>query len=559
MPVPDGIVIEISIRENKTFIYLFKFIVAVHSLDDHLAALHCRWEDYRGSGGFDQFIEFTLALNSLAERLACLRLPGLVRQCEALESTALGLFGDADTHPIVEKSMLAMGRQIDGLLGAIACARRPNIKADVEAPHARDIEWIKSRSVWMIAPANSRWAKGVAEQLSFYGFRVHQSRWGARLPDVEDPVAVLFLPATDSDGSESIGRVALKQVARVRARCPASQLFYIGVPRTLDTMVTLMRAGIDITVQRDDRMAALLSRILDLVQTQEQERYRVLIVEDSRVAVTKIQRALSQHDIDSLAVADPIQLFEKLDQYRPDLILMDMYMPGCNGVEATRALRQMPAYQATPIVYLSSETDVGLQVEALRLGGDQFLTKPFNPVLLAATVKTTVERHREMLRGSHHDGLTGLLNHTAVKSALDGRVSALPPDGRISVAMIDIDHFKSVNDTYGHPVGDQVIRSLAWLLKGRLRATDVIGRYGGEEFLVVTPDTSITETHTVLDWIRGSFGNLPHAHLGGLFRTTFSAGVATYPAYRSGTELIQAADDALLQAKRLGRNRVVLA
>jgi diguanylate cyclase (GGDEF)-like protein len=125
--------------------------------------------------------------------------------------------------------------------------------------------------------------------------------------------------------------------------------------------------------------------------------------------------------------------------------------------------------------------------------------------------------------------------------------------------MIDIDHFKSVNDTFGHPVGDQVIRSLAWLLKGRLRGTDVIGRYGGEEFLVAIPDASITETHTVLDWIRDSFGNLPHAHLGGLFRATFSAGIATYPAYGNGTELIQAADDALLEAKRLGRNRVVRA
>lgn len=521
-------------------------------------ALRDRWGDYRKGGCFDQFIEFTLALNCLAERLDGLRLPGLVRQCEALENTALGLFGAADTHPIAQQSMAALGRQVDGLLGAIASARRPNIKSHAEMPQSREIEWIKSRSIWMIAPAGSGWAKALAEQLSFYGFKVHQSRWGARLPDAESPIAVLFLPATDSDGGDSMRKVVLKQVARVRARCPASQLFYIGVPRTLGAMVTLMRAGIDITVQRDDQMAALLSRILDLVQIQERQRHRVLIVEDSQVAVVQIKRALNQHDIDSHAVSDLSRLFETLDHYRPDLVLMDMYMPGCNGVEATRALRQMPAYQAIPILYLSGETDVGLQVEALRLGGDQFLTKPFNPVLLAATVKTIVERHREMQRASRHDGLTGLLNHTAAKAALDARLAeAQASGGTISVAMIDIDHFKSVNDVYGHPVGDQVIRSLAWLLKGRLRTTDVIGRYGGEEFLVAIPAANMEESVAVLDWIRENFANLPNAHPEGLFRVSFSAGVAGYPAFGTASELIQAADNALLRAKQQGRNRIV--
>lgn len=553
-----GVVFRFVRGENKTLIYKNLIIVSVHSLDDHLTALRDRWGDYRKGGCFDQFIEFTLALNSLAERLSCLRLPGLVRQCESLENAALGLYGALDTHPIADRSMVAMGRQVDGLLGAIATARRPNIKNPAADFQSREIEWVKSRSIWMIAPAGSEWAKGLATQLSFYGFRVHQSRWGARLPDAEVPIAVLFLPATDSDGGDSIRKVVLKQVTRVRARCPASQLFYIGVPRTLGAMVTLMRAGIDITVQRDDQMAALLSRILDLVQVQERERYRVLIVEDSQVAVVQIKRALDQHDIDSHAVSDLSRLFETLDHYRPDLVLMDMYMPDCNGVEATRALRQMPAYQATPILYLSGETDVGLQVEALRLGGDQFLTKPFNPVLLAATVKTIVERHREMQRASRHDGLTGLLNHTAAKAALDTRLAeAQASGGSICVAMIDIDHFKSVNDVYGHPVGDQVIRSLAWLLKGRLRTTDVIGRYGGEEFLIAIPAATLEESVAVLDWIRESFASLPNAHPGGLFRVSFSAGVACYPAFGTASELIQAADNALLLAKQQGRNRVV--
>ncbi len=533
--------------------------MAVRSLDEHLIALHDRWREYRQDGDFDQFIELTLALNCLAERLDDLRLPGLVRQCQGLESQALALFGKPDSHPISDTDMAALGRQIDSLLVLIAAARGSPVKDGNAISQSREIEWVKSRSIWMVAPPNSVWAKSVSEQLAFYGFRVFHSRWGGALPNAESPMAVLFLPATDSDGSESIGRVVLKQVARVRARCPVSQLFYIGVPRTLDAMVALMRAGIDITVQRDERKAALLSRILDLVQVQEQERYRVMVVEDSRVALASILHALDQHGMDSLAVADSTQMFVALVQFRPDLILMDMYMPSFNGVEVTRALRQLPPYQGLPIIYLSGETDVGLQVEALRLGGDQFMTKPFNPVLLAATVKTTIERHREMRRVSHHDGLTGLLNHTAVKLTLDARLAARTPACRMSVAMIDIDHFKSVNDNFGHPVGDQVIRSLAWLLKGRLRATDVIGRYGGEEFLVAIPEASLDEAHCVLDCIRSSFELMPHAHPEGSFRATFSAGLAHCPHYNSAEDLIQAADDALLKAKRSGRNVILRA
>jgi diguanylate cyclase (GGDEF)-like protein len=300
----------------------------------------------------------------------------------------------------------------------------------------------------------------------------------------------------------------------------------------------------------------VLNRILDLVQNFEQEKYRVLVVEDSRVAVALIQRTLAEHGIDSHAINDPGTLLDILESYRPDLILMDMYMPRFNGVEATRVLRQMAAYQSVPIVYLSGESDVGMQVEALRLGGDQFLIKPFNPVLLAAVVKTKIERFRETQRSTRLDGLTGLLNHTAAKSRLKTMVGQIASHGLLTVAMIDIDHFKSINDTYGHPVGDQVIRGLAWLLKGRLRSSDLIGRYGGEEFLIGLPEVSPEQARSVIDRIRGDFAALPHAHPGGALYATFSAGIASYPIVDTAPGLTEAADGALLQAKRLGRNRV---
>src|SRR5207248_2720161 len=124
------------------------------------------------------------------------------------------------------------------------------------------------------------------------------------------------------------------------------------------------------------------------------------------------------------------------------------------------------------------------------------------------------------------------------------------------VAMIDIDHFKSINDQHGHPVGDQVIRSLAWLLKGRLRATDVVGRYGGEEFIAVMRNASVQEATSVLNRIRVDFSTLPHAHSTGTLRATFSTGLATFPNSRSANDLTRVADEALLLAKGRGRNRI---
>jgi diguanylate cyclase (GGDEF)-like protein len=394
-------------------------------------------------------------------------------------------------------------------------------------------------------------ADALSRQLQFFGFKVCEYSWDEEHFPEDKPLAVLFIPGEEGSGSEESGCISA-----IRNSCPTSQLIYLGVQSAIEPIVALMRAGIDVTIPAEDQPSMVLNCMLDLVQTNEQEQYRVLVVEDSRVAVALIQRTLAQHGIDTQAINDPGRLLDALESYKPDLVLMDMYMPRFNGVEATRVLRQMAAYSALPIVYLSGESEVGMQVEALRLGGDQFLMKPFNPVLLAAVVKTRIERFREVRRSTRLDGLTGLLNHTAAKSRLKALFDETEPHGALTVAMIDIDHFKAINDTYGHPVGDQVIRGLAWLLKGRLRSIDLIGRYGGEEFLVALPGVTADKAAAVIDRIRRDFSGLPHAHPGGALHATFSAGLASFPLVYTAAGLTEAADSALLQAKRLGRNRI---
>jgi len=521
---------------------------------DRLYVLRTRWEAYVAQGRFEQFIEFAVALNSLAEYFNRLRLPGLVRLCEGLENAALAKLGDQSTHPIPQQDILALQRQMDALLGSVATSRPPAAgRRNDEPAAAPDVDWIKPRAVWMVAAPEKRdMVDALSRQLKFFGFKIFPLDWSAtRLPE-DMPLAVLFIPSHEATQTEQFDCIAA-----IREGCPASQLIYLGVQSAIEPIVELMRAGIDITIPAEDQPAMVLNCVLDLVQSNEQEQYRVLVVEDSRVAVALIQRTLAQHDIDTHAINDPAGLLEALASYKPDLVLMDMHMPRFNGVEATRVLRQMAAYSALPIVYLSGESDVGMQVEALRLGGDQFLMKPFNPVLLAAVVKTRIERFRETRRSTRLDGLTGLFNHTAAKSRLQAIVEETAAQDALTVAMIDIDHFKSINDTYGHPVGDQVIRGLAWLLKGRLRSIDLIGRYGGEEFVIALPGVEHARAVPVIDRIRRDFSALPHAHPEGALYASFSAGVASYPLnHHTAAGLTEAADRALLQAKRLGRNRV---
>ena len=524
------------------------------SIDDRVYVLRTRWTNYLNDGQFEQFIEFTVAVNSLAEHFSRMRMPGLVRICEGLENAALARLGDQSLHPVAPQDILALQRQMDTLLGAVTTSRPPvaERRADEPTLAAHDIDWIKPRSVWLVAaPETREMASVLRRQLEFFGFHTQEMVWGGEAPAGDMPLAVLFVPAPGETTPEEFACIDA-----VRARCPASQLIYLGVQSAIDPIVALMRAGIDITIPSEDEPSMVLNCILDLVQNYEQEKHRVLVVEDSRVAVALIQRTLAEHGIDSHAIRDPGTLLDALQSYRPDLILMDMYMPGFNGVEATRVLRQMSAYTTLPIVYLSGESDVAMQVEALRLGGDQFLIKPFNPVLLAAVVKTKIERFRETQRSTSLDGLTGLLNHTAAKSRLKSMLSQIAAHGSMTVGMIDIDHFKAINDTYGHPVGDQVIRGLSWLLKGRLRSTDLIGRYGGEEFLIALPDVTPAKAWSVIDRIRKDFAALPHAHPGGALYASFSAGIASYPMLDTAPGLTEAADGALLQAKRLGRNRV---
>jgi diguanylate cyclase (GGDEF)-like protein len=306
--------------------------------------------------------------------------------------------------------------------------------------------------------------------------------------------------------------------------------------------------------------AGLLAETLDrLTGGGPADPYRILIVEDDAELATLYAEALEAAGMRAAVVSDPMDVMAPLTRFQPDLILMDLYMPGCIGPELAAVLRQQDGYVGTPIVYLSTEAGLERQIAAINAGGDEFLTKPIAPAHLVAAVAARARRGRLLATRIAYDGLTGLLNHSHLKQQIEIELAQAGRERwQVAYAMIDVDRFKSINDTFGHTAGDRLLKSLARLLRQRLRRSDVVGRYGGDELAVLLPHTDGLTARRVLDEIRESFSHLRLSAGGREMAATLSCGVAVYPACPSPRELVEAADAALYEAKGGGRNRVVL-
>jgi diguanylate cyclase (GGDEF)-like protein len=320
-----------------------------------------------------------------------------------------------------------------------------------------------------------------------------------------------------------------------------------------------VRAGCDVYVMKPFNAAAFVDILDEFTNQKEASPYRILIVDDDLNMANYHKIILEQAGMIVQAVTDPMRLLEEIRDFTPELVLLDLYMSGCTGSELATVIRQNGAFSGIPIVFLSSENELDSQLSALRQGGDDFLNKSINPDQLVESINIRARRFRSLSLLMVQDSLTGLLNHTSTKQALETEIARAQRDNTVvSFAMLDIDHFKSVNDTHGHQIGDWVIKGLARLLKKELRSGDIVGRVGGEEFAVILPGANGEIAHGVIEKIRIGFSEIKHQSKEGEFSCTLSAGVATFPKSPSIMMLTNAADQCLYKAKNGGRNQTVL-
>ena len=399
-------------------------------------------------------------------------------------------------------------------------------------------------------------AERLAKQLDFFGLGAQSisSVKAFRSAMVERLPAAIVMDVDFSGANLGLELAAQAQLG-LEQKLPL--LFFSLHETDTPTRLAAVRAGGQEFLTGTLEASSLMEKIEVLTCVAQYEPYKVLIIDDSRAQALHTERLLNSAGIVTRTLIEPIQAMAELADFQPDLIILDMYMPACTGTELAKVIRHNDRYVSVPIIYLSAEDDLDKQLDAMSEGGDDFLTKPIKPRHLITTVRNRAARARHLKARMVRDSLTGLYNHTHILQLLeDCTFRARREDRPLSFAMIDIDHFKRVNDSYGHPMGDRVIKSLALFLKQRLRKTDFIGRYGGEEFAIVMPDTDQEAAHKVLNTIRQRFAEIHYPAQPTYLCCTFSAGVVELKGDTDGLIMASQADEALYRAKNNGRNLV---
>jgi two-component system chemotaxis response regulator CheY len=302
---------------------------------------------------------------------------------------------------------------------------------------------------------------------------------------------------------------------------------------------------------------------------------RILIVDDDALQRRLLRSQLNKTDHEIWEATDGSVAWELWQEQPIQFVITDWMMPRMDGVELTRRIRAASTLAYTYIIMLTGRSDRDDIIDGLESGADDYLVKPFDPrelrsrVAIGMRIVNLEMRLRESLHELHrmatHDSLTGMLNRHAIYEYAIAEVERVKRENTsVSLIVADVDHFKQINDTYGHPAGDQALRMIAATLRRLLRPYDRVGRWGGEEFLIVLPGTTLEEASEIAERIRETIARSPfmleEAGDTGPLWLQISQGVTSTNAQAPQPldTLISQADLALYQAKRGGRNQVCL-
>lgn len=334
-------------------------------------------------------------------------------------------------------------------------------------------------------------------------------------------------------------------------------VFILSSTGSFDARLAAVRANVSDYLLKPISITHLVTKIRKTLKLDLVRPFRVLLLDDQETVSIYYKNILEKQGCQVLAINDSHKLLEVLESFIPDIFLLDMYMPDVSGLEVAKILRHQAKYDYVPILFLTSDNHIKTKLDALRAGADDVITKETSAELIISQVFSRVSRGQEMRYMASRDSLTGALNHGQV---MDAAAHALRlttrSDKPLILAMIDLDKFKQVNDRFGHGGGDKVLMGLGQLLLQSVRQTDYVGRYGGEEFMIVFPDGEIEAVEKKLNIMREAFSKLLFNVDNQSFHVTLSVGLASSANHSTLSELIAAADSALYQAKHGGRNQV---
>jgi len=349
------------------------------------------------------------------------------------------------------------------------------------------------------------------------------------------------------------------------------QLFeWTQAERGQDTVVPALSVETCKSLVSQIRMEHLIGqKEIELDERKEREhqapllrkQFRLLFIDDDDVLRSFLVRRLQLDGYQVDDVPDVSSAKKKLHEKVYDLVILDLMMQPESGYVLFDFLQEDPTLKWIPLVVLSGRESVQDKVKCYHLGADQYITKPFHYEELEASIYRLLMRTKHFEEMAFLDPLTGVFNRRYFDHQLQLEIQRSErASSRLSIAFIDIDRFKRINDTYGHHVGDLVLQGLSHVLQKHLRSTDLLARYGGEEFVIAFPDTSAEQAAEILNTILRHIRQAPVVQYEGqYYRITFSAGIAEWDRSQTADEWIQRADSAMYTAKQQGRNQVCAA
>lgn len=529
--------------------------------DDLAAAVEAVWQGSRG--------EIAARAERLEEAVGAL-LGGTLDQSRRADAErdahklagSLGMFGL--THGSLIAGELERSLAIEGGPSAADGARLSELVLELQteidgrqtarAPAAQTPD---ERPLALIVDDDQVLAKRLEGEGAAQGLRTKRAaspREARRLLEHERPDVVLLdlgFPAGSGDPL-----ALLSELARAEPPVP---VLVLAVSDALLDRVEAARAGACGFLTKALRPARIVDALRAELERASLPEATLLAVDDDPAVLSALGALLGPHGIDVKAVSDPLRFWEALEESAPDLVVFDVDMPGINGIELCRTLRADARFSELPALFLTGHTDPPTVNGIFESGADDYVAKPIVGPELVMRIRNRLERIRLLRRLADTDTLTGVATRRASEESFERYMRMAERFAQpFSLALVDLDHFKRVNDLAGHAAGDAVLRRLADVLQQNFRSEDVVARWGGEEFVVgmygMSREDGVQRVADALETFRGETLSCDD---GTTLRPTFSAGVSEYQ--RDGADLhalYRAADAALYEAKAAGRDRV---
>ncbi len=541
--------------------------VEVEVDDSPMAALEALRRDY---------------LASLPEKLAALEIalaayreaPTAKDRLEAARTQAHKLRGTAGSYGFLEVSEAA-GWIEDALLGA-AALRAPTVAeadqisrgleqamrgAGIQQPQpaaSRGASPGATTGRVLVVDADERFLKMCVEAGRAQGLAVATARnrtEALAIAEVCNPDAALLDVHLDSP--------SFTLAAQLR-KLPSGRgisLAFCSADDTLESRIAAAHAGGSLYLVKPLAPDQFGQAMRELSTQHRATAPSVLLVDDDAAFCARVAAVLDQEGMRVKTLTDPSGILEALDAHAPELVMLDVEMPGLSGFDLCRLMRTTPRWRTTPIIFLTAHPDVAKRLSAFEAGGDDYLIKPIVDPELVARLRVRLENTRLLRERAERDSLTGLLLRGPFVEQVVARLAEATRQGRpLGFALVDLDHFKQINDGAGHLAGDRVLAGLGDLLQRRFRIEDVRARWGGDEFALAFPGSAAEQAGAVVDRVRDEFSRLAIRSGKGdaTLSASITAGVAAFPADgRTLEDLLGAADRRLYVAKSKGRNCVV--